>query len=231
MGDREGRVRTHVRRFEAIIFDMDGLLLDTERIALSAFLATCDQMGVSAQEDLFLRCIGINQALGREVLKAGLQDQVDYLIFEQAWDRKYMELTSDRPVPLKDGAVELLEHIASMRIPVAVATSTRTARACDKLKSSGILDRFQVVVGGDQVPNGKPAPDIYLKVAGALNARAGRCLALEDSDNGVRAAVSAGMTVVQVPDLVQPSRDLLALGHIVLGSLREVAVHPFGRLR
>ena len=219
-----------MRQFEAIIFDMDGLLLDTERIALSAFLATCDQMGVRAEEELFLRCIGTNQTLGREVLEAGLQDQVDYLIFEQAWDRKYVELTSDRPVPLKDGAVELLEHIASMRIPVAVATSTRTARAHDKLKSSGILDRFQTIVGGDQVQNGKPAPDIYLKAAGTLSARAGRCLALEDSENGVRAAVSAGMTVVQVPDLVQPSRDLLALGHIVLGSLHEVAVYPFGRL-
>ena len=219
-----------MKQFEAIIFDMDGLLLDTERIALSAFRATCDQMGVRAQDDLFLRCIGTNQALGREVLRAGLQDQVDYLMFEQVWDSKYAGLTSGRPIPLKDGAAELLEHVTMLRIPAAVATSTRIARARDKLKSCGILDRLQVVVGGDQISNGKPAPDIYLKAAEALNVRPGGCLALEDSENGVRAAVSAGMTVVQVPDLVQPSEDLLALGHIVLGSLREVAAYPFGRL-
>jgi beta-phosphoglucomutase-like phosphatase (HAD superfamily) len=93
------------------------------------------------------------------------------------------------------------------------------------LRKSGVLDRFQAVIGSDQVRNGKPEPDIYLKAAGLLNARPERCLALEDSENGVRAAVGAGMTVVQIPDLVQPSAELLALGHIVLDSLREVAAH------
>ena len=212
-----------MRRFEAIIFDMDGLLLDTERIAQSAFLETCRDLGVCGQDELFIRCIGTNQALGREVLRAGLQGQVDFLRFEQLWEDKYVERTSNGPIPVKEGALELLERIWSLQIPVAVATSTRTARAQEKLRKSGILDRFQTVVGGDQVRNSKPAPDIYLRAAEILNVRPEACLALEDSENGVRAAMSAGMTVVQIPDLVQPSPGLLALGHIVLPSLREVA--------
>lgn len=217
----------HLRQFEAIVFDMDGLLLDTERIALSVFLETCDQMGVCGQEDLFIRCIGTNQAIAREVLKAGLQGQVDHLVFEQVWDGKYADRISRGPIPMKEGAAELVERIAALRIPAAVATSTRTARAQEKLRKSGILARFQAVVGGDQVQNGKPAPDIYLRAAEILNARAEACLALEDSENGVRAALGAGMTVVQIPDLVQPSTDLLALGHIVLRSLSDVASYPF----
>jgi HAD superfamily hydrolase (TIGR01509 family) len=216
-----------MRRFEAIIFDMDGLLLDTERIALSMFLETCEQMGICGQEDLFVRCIGTNQAIAREVLKAGLQGRVDHLLFEQVWDSKYADRISSRSIPLKEGAADLLEYTSSLQIPAAVATSTRTARAEEKLRKCGVLDRFKTVVGGDQVRNGKPAPDIYLRAAEILNARAEACLALEDSENGVRAAISAGMTVVQIPDLVQPSPDLLALGHIVLRSLRDVMSYPF----
>jgi len=216
-------------RFEAIIFDMDGLLLDTERIALSAFMETCAQMGICAQEELFIRCIGTNQVLGREVLRAGLQGQVDYLAFEQVWDSKYVERISNGPIPLKEGAAELLDRISSLQIPAAVATSTRTARAQEKLGKCGILDRFRAIVGGDQVRNGKPAPDIYLRAAEVLNARPEACLAFEDSENGVRAAVGAGMTVVQVPDLVLPSPDLLALGHIVLRSLSDAVPYLSGR--
>ena len=222
--------KQRMRRFAAIIFDMDGLLLDTERIALSVFLETCDQMGVCGQEDLFVRCIGTNQAIAREVLKAGLQGQVDHLIFEQVWDSKYADRIASGTIPLKAGAMELLEHITALQVPAAVATSTRTARAQEKLRKSGILDRFKTVVGGDQVRASKPAPDIYLRAAEILNARPEACLALEDSENGVRAAMSAGMTVVQIPDLVQPSTGLLALGHIVLRSLSDVAVYPFGAL-
>jgi beta-phosphoglucomutase-like phosphatase (HAD superfamily) len=82
-------------------------------------------------------------------------------------------------------------------------------------------------VGGDQVEYSKPHPAIYLKAAATLGAMPEKCLALEDSDNGVKSALSAGMTVIQVPDLVQPSSNLRELGHIILGSLRDVANHAF----
>jgi HAD superfamily hydrolase (TIGR01509 family) len=216
-----------MRHFAAIIFDMDGLLLDTERIALSAFLQTCTDLGLPAREDLFIRCIGTNQSRGREVLQEGLQGQVDHLLFEDVWDRHYIARTTDNPIPLKNGAAELLEHVSSLQMPAAVATSTRSSRARDKLRSAGILSRFDLVVGGDQVSNSKPAPDIYLKAAQMLKVRPEACLALEDSENGVRAAVAAGMAVVQIPDLVSPSPALRALGHIVLSSLNDVATYPF----
>jgi beta-phosphoglucomutase-like phosphatase (HAD superfamily) len=90
-----------------------------------------------------------------------------------------------------------------------------------------LLDYFEIVIGGDQVERGKPDPDIYLKAASALSAAPSKCLALEDSTNGVKAAVAAGMTVVQIPDLVQPNEELLQLGHIVLSSLADVPKYNF----
>ena len=206
---------------------MDGLLLDTERIALSAFLETCEHFGIGDHTDVFMKCIGTNTVLGRQVLEEGLNRKVDCTAFERVWDTKYDRSTSDRPIPLKDGALELLEQLSSMKMPLAVATSTRSVRAMQKLRDAGILDKFDAVVGGDQVRHSKPHPDIYLKAAEALGVLPQTCLALEDSENGVRSALSAGMTVVQIPDLVQPCPSLRALEHIILDSLRDVANYPF----
>mgnify|MGYP000072935976 CR=1 FL=1 len=110
---------------------------------------------------------------------------------------------------------------------MAVATSTRTDRAKVKLSDSGILDYFDIIIGGDQVSNSKPDPEIYLKAASELSSEPSKCLAFEDSPNGVKSAVAAGLTVIQVPDLVQPDEDLLKMGHIVLGSLADVQDYDF----
>jgi HAD superfamily hydrolase (TIGR01509 family) len=226
MNDRF-RLKDTMRQFHAVIFDMDGLLLDTERIALSAFVETCEHFGIGEQTALFMRCIGTNRASGQRVLKQGLEGKVDHSHFGHIWETNYIDRTSNTPIALKDGATELLEQLASLSTPLAVATSTDSVRATQKLRDAGILDRFSVVVGGDQVANSKPHPDIYLSAAAILGVSASKCLALEDSENGVRSAVSAGMTVVQVPDLAQPSPGLRALGHIVLDTLRDVSTHAF----
>ena len=216
-----------MKQFDAVIFDMDGLLLDTERIALVAFHATCEHFGLGDETKVFMRCIGTNTALGEQVLKEGLQGKVDHLEFAHVWDAKYIQRTSNTPIPLKDGAAELLEHLAAVGVPAAVATSTVSTRAIQKLQDAGILASFKAVVGGDQVKNSKPHPDIYIKAAEVLGVKPGGCLALEDSENGVRSAVSAGMTVIQIPDMVKPSPALRSLGHIILHSLHDVRTYAF----
>lgn len=218
-----------MKRFHAVIFDMDGLLLDTERIALLTFLEACEHFGIGAQTEVFNRCIGTNEALGLAILEAGLEGKADHVEFRRVWEGRYVAATTHRPIPLKDGAADLLERLASRSLPLAVATSTNTPRATQKLRDAGILDRFDAIIGGDQVARSKPNPDIYLKAAATLGVAPGKCLALEDSENGVRAALSAGMTVVQIPDLVEPAPHVRELGHIVLASLREVAGYPFAR--
>ena len=212
---------------QAVVFDMDGLLLDTERLALAAFELTCTHFSLGDQRAVFNRCVGTSHVRGTEVLHEGLGHRVDAGAFRQVWDERYAEITT-RPIPLKAGVRDMLATLSRRGIPAAVATSTRTAQAQRHLRHTGILESFAVVIGGDQVERGKPYPDIYLKAVETLGASAEACLALEDSENGVRAAVAAGLRVIQIPDLIQPSSDLLALGHQVRESLLQVHAELFG---
>ena len=215
-------------RFSAVIFDMDGLLLDTERIALETFGQACRELQIGDHPEVFFRCLGTSHIRAREFIREGMQGKVDHDIFWNEWDRHYKAAHASQPVPLKPGVTPLLTMLASRQLPMAVATSTRSADALQKLESAGIVGHFTAIIGGEQVEDGKPHPAIYLKAARTLGVNPADCLALEDSDNGVRAAVAAGMTVIQVPDLVAPSAALRELGHTVLGSLDDVSAFAFG---
>lgn len=219
--------RSNLKEFEAVIFDMDGLLIDSEKIAFEAFSEICAQFSLGDQSALFYKCIGTNRAAGEQVIKDGFEGMVNYIEFLAAWDTLYIARTTNTKIPLKAGAQELLEHIASLELPIGVATSSSTRRATQKLGDGGIFQYFTTIVGGEQVAKSKPHPDIFLKAAALLGARAEKCLALEDSENGVKAAVGAGMVTIQVPDLVEPSSELQSLGHIILTSLAHVKSYEF----
>lgn len=208
----------------ATIFDMDGLLIDSERIALGTFQTICDQHGLGDQFSLYLQLLGTNDATTLKILRSTLPAHLSPERFMDTWMTLYVEQTQVA-VPLMNGVLELLDHLDLTSIPKSVATSTRTEHARSKLTNSGILHRFTHVTGGDQVDNGKPAPDIYLKAAQRLQVNPAECLALEDSPNGVKAALAAGMQVIQIPAIVQPDADTIALGHTVLNDLHEVINH------
>lgn len=208
----------------ATIFDMDGLLIDSERIALRTFQQVCDQYELGDQFALYLRLLGTTDETSKITLQETLPERVQVDAFMGCWATRYVDQTRTA-VPLMNGVIELLDHLELIGMPRSVATSTRTDHAQGKLEQSGILHRFAHVTGGDQVSQGKPAPDIYLKAAHRLGAHPAQCLALEDSPNGVRAAVAAGMQVIQIPSLVQPDADLRAFGHTVLEDLHQVIDH------
>ncbi len=202
---------------------MDGLLLDSERIALTVFNQTCEHYGLPPQFELFKKMIGTNQQLGRRILTEGLKDKVDAQAFILHCDQLYQEASTKAAIPLRPGVIELLNLLTTKGIATAVATSSHTEKAQHKLRAAQIDHYFLTVTGGDQVVNSKPAPDIFLAAAKSIQIQPSVCLALEDSDNGVRSAVAAGMQVIQIPDLVEPSEQLLLLGHRVHSSLTQVA--------
>ena len=206
----------------AVVFDMDGLLLDSETLARAAFDDTCRHFGLGDQTALFMRCVGINQERGKQVLKEGLRGKADNLAFGRLWNAKCGEYMSDAVIPLKSGAAELLQDFTSAGILMAVATSTPNPRATQMLRNAGMQQRFAVVVTGDQIERSKPLPDIYLRAAELLGVGPETCLALEDSENGVRSALAASMTVIQVPDLVKPSDEVRKLGHTIMETLHDV---------
>jgi HAD superfamily hydrolase (TIGR01509 family) len=216
-----------MKNFKLAIFDMDGLLLDSELLALKAFKAGCAQFNLGDQTELFMRFVGTNAEKGNAEMKQALDGTIDVDIFIKTWRGIYADWVAKNPVPLKAGVTEVLTHLNSLNIPIAVATSTKTTAAESKLKMASIFDHFDIVIGGDQVAHSKPKPDIFLKAAARLSCDPASCIAFEDSPNGVRSAVAAGMTVVQIPDMITPDEALLELGHIVLDNLSDVLTFNF----
>ena len=205
---------------------MDGLLLDSERISFNTFRETLKQFNLKEDNELFYQMIGKDERSWRKLLKESLSDKIDTDKFARVWSDLYQREIS-KPIPVKDGAEALLTYLKELKMVTAVATSTKTKMAKEKLKNAGLLESFDLIIGGDQVKKGKPHPEIYLLVAERLSVNPQRCLALEDSENGVKSAVSAKMSVIQIPDMVQPSEELKKLGHTIFVSLEDVVGYDF----
>ncbi len=211
-----------VQKPKAVIFDLDGLLLDTERIAISTFVDACRENNFEPDLEIYHKCIGTTYARGVEILRSGYGKDFPLDAIFQLWEKKFSEEALEKPVPLKEGAGSLLRYLESNGIKKGVVTSSSQRQAIRKLSSCGILDYFCFILGGDQISNGKPDPEIYLTACNKLGTDPADCLALEDSDNGVRSAHSAGLRVIQIPDIKQPSAEIVALGHTIVRSLVEV---------
>jgi HAD superfamily hydrolase (TIGR01509 family) len=204
---------------------MDGLILDTEPLALRAWSECARAVGVPFDRTLGLRMVGRNFTDCAALVRAEIAacHPIDALL--DNWHATYDAIVARDGVTLKAGVTELLDWLDRGGLPRAVATSTRRERARAKLAQAGVLARFHSVVGGDDVVRGKPAPDIYLEAARRLEVAPADCLVLEDSEPGVRAGLAAGMAVIMVPDLIAPPAELAAAGPIIVRSLTEARAH------
>jgi HAD superfamily hydrolase (TIGR01509 family) len=209
----------------AVVFDMDGLMLDTERLALRCWTEAAAELGLDFDAGLIPSMIGRNVRDSRSLVLARHGDAYPVDRLALASQRIYDGIVERDGVAVKPGVVALLDWLDAMRIPRVVATSTRRARAQAKLARADLLVRFATVVGGDEVERGKPEPDIFLLAAARIGAVPADCIVLEDSEPGVLGALAAGMTPIMVPDLVPPSETLLARGPLVLASLLLVRAH------
>ncbi|MES2355184.1 MAG: HAD family phosphatase [Pseudomonadota bacterium] len=209
---------------QAAVFDMDGLMLDTERIALGVLEQVAVELGYPWREEIGLAMVGLSYRDSGPLIVQHLGPGYPPEPLWEAFGERYLAVLDSEPIPIKPGLLELLDWLEEQGLPKAVATSTRSERAHFKLEMAGILHRFQVVVCGDHVTRGKPAPDIYLAAAKGLGIAPAQCIALEDSNPGVCAALAAGMNVIMVPDLIAASPEVIAFGHTICESLHQ-ALH------
>ncbi|MDH7489994.1 MAG: HAD family phosphatase [Anaerolineae bacterium] len=208
--------------YRAVIFDMDGLMLDSERMARDAWRRALADWGLALPDDVYFQLIGREAADTKAILARAYGPA---LPVEEAYARKQRYLEEGMlhgGIPTKPGLHALLDLLDARGIRKAVASSTHRPLVVQKLELTHLLERFEVVVCGDEVRNGKPAPDVFLLAAERLGVPARDCIVLEDSEPGIRAARAAGMTPILVPDLKPPSPEIAALTHRVLPSLDAV---------
>lgn len=191
-----------VMRYDAVIFDLDGTLLETEKLVVDAALAAFRRLGLPERGDLLTALIGTVGDEGMAYLAAEMGPLFDPVAYEAAWAIE-AEAAFARGIPLRPGVTELLDHLDRMAMPRAIATNSRTDSALVNIGTAGIAGFFDVahIHGRDRVTYPKPAPDLFLHAARGLGVDPARCLVFEDSDPGSVAGLAAGMTVVHVPDL------------------------------
>jgi len=183
--------------FDAVIFDLDGTLIDSESISQAAGIEAFARLGIAVEPGFLHSLVGVDDRTGAGLIRARFPG-LDTAALDREWTHAVRRRQAGG-VPLKPGAKELL---AAVGLPKAIATSSTRIQANRKLALTGLGPHFAHVVTFDDVAAPKPAPDPYLLAARLLGANPARCLAFEDSETGAQSAHAAGMTVVQVPDLL-----------------------------
>lgn len=204
-----------------VIFDMDGLMVDTERIAKIAWQETSRRAGHEMSDAVFAQMIGRSKRDSGDLMRLVFGPDYEFEKIHTETGLLFEEIVARDGLPLKPGIRELLDDLFSREIPLAVATSTRNPVAEHRLEQLDLLGYFRVLVTGDQVTRGKPQPDIYQKAVRDLGVDAATSFALEDSHAGVRSAHGAGLKVIMVPDLIPPTAEIAALTHAVARSLHD----------
>jgi HAD superfamily hydrolase (TIGR01509 family) len=209
------------RPVRGVVFDMDGLLVDTESMFRDVMMEVSHRRGVDLPLEVFLRMVGLPHEGSRAVAMDHFGEGFDH----DSWIAEIWALARARievGVAVKTGVMELLDFLEAEGIPRAVATSSGHTTVERQLGPNGLLPRFQTIVAGGDYARGKPAPDPFLVAAERLGVAPDACLALEDSHNGVRAAHAAGMMTIMVPDLLEATEEMRSLCVTIAETLHGV---------
>lgn len=213
----------------AVVFDMDGLLLDTERIAIACWEKAASHLGLAFPPELLTAMVGMHTKKIPDFLREQLGP--NYPAQEIAIRcNEFYQSTTLHGVPLKEGVMEILDFLEQHNIPKAVATSSRYVNANRHLEHVDIRHRFEFIVTSEDVVHAKPAPDIYLLATKKLGITPAQAIALEDSDLGIQAALSAGLWSIMIPDQKEPSAAIKALGHPIVHNLHAAQALIAGML-
>lgn len=208
--------------FEAVVFDMDGVIFDSERLVLECWDEVARKYGIENMEPVCLKCTGLTVAASRDVMKAHYGQEFPYDEYKKEMSDLFHSRYDGGRLPLKPGVIELLTFLKEHGKKIALASSTRRAVVQAELADAGIIDFFDAIICGDMVEHSKPAPDIFLKACECLKVSPELAYGIEDSHNGIRSSHAAGMRPIMVPDLVPPTEEMKQMSEVILPSLTEV---------
>lgn len=208
--------------FKAVVFDMDGVVFDSEKKVVECWQEVAKKHNIPDIEDACRDCLGLNSSATRTYMLERYGADFPYDKYKKEMSGIFHERYDDGKLPLKGGVKEILSWLCDNKIKVALATSTRKAIVTAELRAAGIYDYFDKIVCGDMVERSKPAPDIFLKACHELDIMPEYAYAIEDSYNGVRSANSAGLKVIMVPDLAPATEEMIGLTEKVMRDLKEV---------
>lgn len=207
---------------EAIVFDMDGVLFDTENLICQAWIEIAEEIGIDNIQEVLLKCIGRNFAASKAIFVEHYGETEEFEGFRKRADGKVHQIIEENGIPIKEGVHELLEFLKINQYKIGLASSTRKEKVLEHLKRANIEQYFEVVIGGDMVKESKPHPEIYQKACEELGVEPCHALCIEDSPSGIRSAHAAGLKVIMVPDLIEPTEEISILLHKQYISLLEV---------
>ncbi|MBE6122198.1 MAG: HAD family phosphatase [Erysipelotrichaceae bacterium] len=201
------------------IFDMDGLLFDTEQVFQKNWTAIADEMGIELDPAFRRTICGTNGALMNSIIERFYHVEDGQPIQEDVYNRVHRDL--ENSVPEKPGLREILQFFRDKGYKIAVASSSTKEQIRHNMELAGVTDYFDAFVSGKEVEHGKPAPDVFLKAAKDIGCDPQNCYVFEDAFNGVQAGYASGAKVIMVPDMLQPTDEIRALTHHVCSSLLE----------
>ena len=207
---------------KAVIFDMDGVIFDTERVYLEIWQSVFEKYGYKMTKELYITVMGTGR---KNVIKTFLENFGDDLPIEKMYEEKDNQLfyiIENQGIPLKKGVKELFSMLKEKNYKIALATSAKRDRVEKQIKDKWLKESFDAIVCGDDVEKGKPSPDIFLKAAKKIDVEPENCFVVEDSPAGIKAAFSGGMKGIHVEDLKVADEDILKYCQKSFKDLQEV---------
>lgn len=204
---------------KTVVFDMDGVIFDTEALIIRCWKQVAERHGIKGMETVFKQCIGTNSAETRRIVFDHYGEDFAYDTYKVEVSEVFQEKTKDKGIPVKRGARELLSYLKVNGFQIGLASSTKKELLEQELSDAGLLKFFHILIGGDMVRHSKPDPEIYLLACEKLGVIPSETYAIEDSFHGVQSAYDAGMKVIMVPDLLEPD-----------DAMREMAIEIFPSL-
>jgi len=207
---------------KTVIFDMDGVIFDSERAVFQGWQELADKYGFKDLEIPYRKCIGVNAAASRQIFLDFYGEDFPYDAYCKEQSVNYHAKYDNGNLPMKKGVRELLLALKEEGVRTAIASSTRTAVVKHQIEAAGLLEFFDCIIGGDMVEKSKPNPDIFLKAAEGLGGPVGEIYVIEDSYNGIRAAHAAGMLPIMVPDMLPPDEEMKEKAAYIMEDLLTV---------